>query len=211
MVLTSKACTVWCWSTHTFEEQNWYPLQDSKLQVEADFTEMCPLVVPSSCHFKLAWLTVCASVCGCVCVCAYVCVCVGVGGCYRPPSSVPCSSVSCNTQFLQWHSSVGQFCVPVYSAIFAWSHSGIPVYTVSNSGIPVAIQCKMDQRTLAQGEGCDCCDCSNSYTLLLDVISTDLLMIYWAEYVATNIIQYIRRNMHTVLLCFALLWLCNRS
>ena len=24
-------------------------------------------------------------------------------------------------------------------------------------------------------------------------------------------IQYIPRNMHTVLLCFALLWLCNRS
>ena len=26
-----------------------------------------------------------------------------------------------------------------------------------------------------------------------------------------RIIQYIPRNMHTVLLCFALLWLCNRS
>ena len=26
-----------------------------------------------------------------------------------------------------------------------------------------------------------------------------------------NILQYIPRNMHTVLLCFALLWLCNRS
>ena len=25
------------------------------------------------------------------------------------------------------------------------------------------------------------------------------------------ILQYIPRNMHTVLLCFALLWLCNRS
>ena len=24
-------------------------------------------------------------------------------------------------------------------------------------------------------------------------------------------LQYIPRNMHTVLLCFALLWLCNRS
>ena len=24
-------------------------------------------------------------------------------------------------------------------------------------------------------------------------------------------VQYIPRNMHTVLLCFALLWLCNRS
>ena len=27
----------------------------------------------------------------------------------------------------------------------------------------------------------------------------------------TVVIQYIPRNMHTVLLCFALLWLCNRS
>ena len=26
-----------------------------------------------------------------------------------------------------------------------------------------------------------------------------------------SLIQYIPRNMHTVLLCFALLWLCNRS
>ena len=26
-----------------------------------------------------------------------------------------------------------------------------------------------------------------------------------------NLVQYIPRNMHTVLLCFALLWLCNRS
>ena len=28
---------------------------------------------------------------------------------------------------------------------------------------------------------------------------------------AATIVQYIPRNMHTVLLCFALLWLCNRS
>ena len=29
--------------------------------------------------------------------------------------------------------------------------------------------------------------------------------------VVNRIVQYIPRNMHTVLLCFALLWLCNRS
>ena len=27
MVLISKACTEWCWSTHMFEEQNWYALE----------------------------------------------------------------------------------------------------------------------------------------------------------------------------------------
>ena len=31
------------------------------------------------------------------------------------------------------------------------------------------------------------------------------------KYNKTICIQYIPRNMHTVLLCFALLWLCNRS
>ena len=42
MVFISNACTEWCWSTHTFEDQ-WYPLQSSKLQVKAEFTETCPL------------------------------------------------------------------------------------------------------------------------------------------------------------------------
>ena len=52
MVLISKACTDWCWSTHAFVEQNWwYALQSSKLRVKAEFTETCPLAgVPSSCH-----------------------------------------------------------------------------------------------------------------------------------------------------------------
>ena len=31
MVLISKAWTEWCWSTHMFEEQNWYVLQSSKI------------------------------------------------------------------------------------------------------------------------------------------------------------------------------------
>ena len=37
------ACPKWCWSIHTCEEQNWYPLQSSELQVKAEFTETCPL------------------------------------------------------------------------------------------------------------------------------------------------------------------------
>ena len=43
MMLISKVCTEWCWSTHMFQEQNWYSLQSSKLQVNAEFTETCPL------------------------------------------------------------------------------------------------------------------------------------------------------------------------
>ena len=34
---------------------------------------------------------------------------------------------------------------------------------------------------------------------------------YWWMVGFIYMIQYIPRNMHTVLLCFALLWLCNRS
>ena len=37
------ACTEYCWSTHMCEEQNWHPLQSSKLQVKAEYTETYPL------------------------------------------------------------------------------------------------------------------------------------------------------------------------
>ena len=43
MVLISKACTEWFGSTHMCKEQTWYPLQSSKLQVKAEFTDTCPL------------------------------------------------------------------------------------------------------------------------------------------------------------------------
>ena len=33
----------------------------------------------------------------------------------------------------------------------------------------------------------------------------------WCPHAMVSLLQYIPRNMHTVLLCFALLWLCNRS
>ena len=42
-VLISKACIEWSWSTHMCWEQNWYPLQSSKLQVKAEYTETGPL------------------------------------------------------------------------------------------------------------------------------------------------------------------------
>ena len=38
MVLISKACDKWCWSTHTFEEQNCYALQRINLQFPAQMT-----------------------------------------------------------------------------------------------------------------------------------------------------------------------------
>ena len=58
MVLISKACTDQCWSTTMCQEQNWHPLQSSKLQIKAEYTETFHLLtgVPPSCHFELAWM-----------------------------------------------------------------------------------------------------------------------------------------------------------
>ena len=96
------------------------------------------LDVPPFCHFKLAWMLLCLTICACV------------RGLLQ--SLQWCSSVGCNGQFLHWRSSVGLFQlsffssgVPVYPAVFAWSPNGIPVYTGSTSGIPVAFQCTLDQ------------------------------------------------------------------
>ena len=57
MVPISKACVEWCRTAHTFEEQNWYPLQCSKLQVKLNLQRPVHLLlgVPQSCHFKLDW------------------------------------------------------------------------------------------------------------------------------------------------------------
>ena len=43
------------------------------------------------------------------------------------------------------------------------------------------------------------------------VFCNKLLPVRFAQACCLRYIQYIPRNMHTVLLCFALLWLCNRS
>ena len=51
MVFISKGCTEWRWSTHKCFAQNWYPLQSSKLQVKAEYTETgqlaywCPTIL----------------------------------------------------------------------------------------------------------------------------------------------------------------------
>ena len=86
--------------------------------------------------------------------------CLGVYGLLQ--SFQWCSSVGCNTQeFLQWHSSMGQFQLSFFSGVqcplqvIAGSPCGVPVCTGSTSGSPVAFQCTLDQPvTLAQGKGC---------------------------------------------------------
>ena len=37
------------------------------------------------------------------------------------------------------------------------------------------------------------------------------VMVFGCKYLQDQVLQYIPRNKHTVSLCFALLWLCNRS
>ena len=54
MVLISNACTEWCWSTHMCEEQTWYPLQSSKLQVKAEYT-VAKGVFTSCCWKWVRW------------------------------------------------------------------------------------------------------------------------------------------------------------
>ena len=63
-----------------------------------------------------------------------------------------------------------------------------------------------------------CCYCLTDLSkLFCGTYNIDICMMIWhllLYYVQTNSqyhIEYIPRNMHTVLLCFALLWLCNRS
>ena len=81
-VLISKACAEWCWCTHTFEEQNWYALESSKLQVKAEFTETCQL--PAWCPAILSFQGgMDATLLNYMCLFC-VCVCVWGGGCYCP-------------------------------------------------------------------------------------------------------------------------------
>ena len=57
---------------------------------------------------------------------------------------------------------------------------------------------------------------SNGIGLFLEILEKYMLQTFlclfvsdWCSFLV--FLQYIPRNMHTVLLCFALLWLCNRS
>ena len=130
MVLISKACTGWCWSTHVCKEHNWYPLQSSNLQLNSEFTETCPLV---SCFAAiLSFKTGMAAT-----LLSYMCQgvlqslqwCSNVG-CKRRVSPVAFQCGAISTKFFP---VVFQCTLQV----FAWSPSGIPVYNGSASGIPV--------------------------------------------------------------------------
>ena len=135
LVLISKACTQWCWSAHMFEEQNWYALQSSKLQVTAEFTDTRPLA--ACCSAILSFQTGMDAT-----LLNYMC----LGVCGLLQSLQWCSNVGCNSHCF---SSVWQFQirfssgVPVYHGsirlvvqwypsvhwVNQWHSSGIPMYT----------------------------------------------------------------------------------
>ena len=141
----SKACTEWCWSTHTLEEQNWYPSQSSKLQVKAEFTETCPLA--AWCSAILSFQTgMDATLLNYMRLGVGVGVGVewgwgwngggggvGVGAVTVLPMAFQRGAVS--TKFFQWCSSV-PCCIrwvaqwyPSVHWVNQWHSSGIPVYT----------------------------------------------------------------------------------
>ena len=148
----NKARTEWCWSTHMCQGQNWYPLQSSKLQLKAEFTETCPLA---------DWYLVISDWHRCYSAKLYV---PGrVWAVTVPPvvfqyrlqklrvSPVAPHCGAASTKFLQWHSSVGLFQLSFSSGVLVypasirwvaqwypsvhwvnqWHSSGIPVYTGS--------------------------------------------------------------------------------
>ena len=95
--------------------------------------------VPPSGHFKLAWVLLC-----------FTTKCAGrVWAVTVPPVVFQCRLQK--LEFIQWHPSVGLFQlsfssgVPVYHESNGCVASGIPMYTGSTSGIPVAFQCTLDQ------------------------------------------------------------------
>ena len=135
VVFISKACTDWCWSTHTFEEQNWYPLQNIKLLIKAEFTENGPLA--ASCPAILSFQTgmdanllnyTCLGMCGLLQSLQW---CSGVG-CKSLSFSSGITVWAVSTKFFQWCSSVPckySLGRPVVSQVYTGSTSGIPVYT----------------------------------------------------------------------------------
>ena len=137
MVLISKACIEWCWST---EEQNWYLLQSSKLQVKAEFTLTCPLACcPAILSFQTGMDTTLVN---------YMCL-----GVRRLLQSLQwCASVGCNSQSYSSDIPIGAVSTKFFPMVFQFTlqilagwPSGIPVYTGSTSDIPVASQFTLDQ------------------------------------------------------------------
>ena len=141
MVLISKACTEWCWGTHMCQEQNWYPLQSSKLQIKAEFTETCPLAdwCPAILSFQTDMdATLLNFMCRGMC---------GLLQSRQWCSSVGCKSLSFSSGIPGWgcFNKVFPMVFQCTLQVIAGLPSGIPVYTGSISDIPVAFQCTLDQ------------------------------------------------------------------
>ena len=123
-----------------FEEQNWYTLQSSKLQVKAEFTETCPLAAccPTLLSFQIVMDATLLN---------YMCLDV----CVLLQSLQWCSSVGCNSQSFSSGIPVWYKFNKVFPVVFqctlqvlSGSPSSIPVYTGPTSGIPVAFQCTLE-------------------------------------------------------------------
>ena len=137
-MLKSKACTEWCWSTHMCWEQNWYPLQSSRLKVKAEYTETCPLAY--WCPAILSFQTDMDAT-----LHAHLYVSGRVWAVTVLPVVFQCRLQM--FEFLQWHSSVGRIQlsfssgVPVYPASIRWVAQWYPsvhwVDQLHSNGIPV--------------------------------------------------------------------------
>ena len=126
MGLIVKACTERCCSTHTFQEQNLYPLQNSKkkLQVKAEFTETCPL---AACCPAILWFRTGMD----ATLLIYMC----LRACGLLQSFQWCSSVGCNIQSLFSG-------IPMWDTFFQWC-AGVPCkYSL---GRPVDSRCALGQ------------------------------------------------------------------
>ena len=114
MVLISMACTEWCWSTRVCLEQNWYPLQISKLEVKAGFTKTCPIA--ACCSAILSFQTS---------MDAILINNMRRGVCGLSQSFQWCSNVGCKSSSISSGITLGSFnyfssATPVYPASIRW-------------------------------------------------------------------------------------------
>ena len=115
---------------YAFEEQNWYALQSSKLQVKAEFAETCPLTAccPAILSFQIQTdmgATLRNYMCLGVCV-----------GCCSPSSGVPVLAAIARVSLVAFQ------CGTVSTKCFQWCSSVPCNYSL---GRPVVSQCTLDQ------------------------------------------------------------------
>ena len=167
-------------------EQNWQPLQSSKLQVKAEYTESCPLAYccPAILSFQTGMdATLHAS----------LFVSWRVWAATIPPVVFQCRLQK--LEFLQWHPSVGRIQLSFSSGIPVWAVStkffqwcssvpckyslGCPVVSLCTLGQPVAFQWHSSVHwtkhcTLAQGKE-TCATHSNIYIgtrIIVPIVTT---------------------------------------